>query len=75
MGDDATLGMGLSAGLNLAHGETWRARCNDHVRRQQFIELTIKILLEIDPLGSILLDEVRASHRRRQVSREGELRL
>ena len=35
----------------------------------------IELLLEIDPLGPVLLDEVGASHRRRKISRERQFGL
>jgi hypothetical protein len=60
MGNDAALGMGRGALLNFAHGEPRRAGRDDHVGRQQFVQLPIELLLEIDPLGPVLLDEVGA---------------
>ena len=61
MADDATLRVQAAIRLNLAHGEAGRARGDDHVGRQQFIELLIQLLLEIDPLGAVFLDEVRGA--------------
>ena len=58
MGDDAALGMGGGARLDFAHREPRRARSDDHVGRQQLVELPIELLLEIDPLRPVLLDEV-----------------
>ena len=43
---------------DLAHGQARRAGRNDHVRRQQFVELPVELSLEVDPLRSILLDKV-----------------
>ena len=63
MADDAALGMGRGARLDFAHGEPRRARRDDHVGRQQLVELPIELLLEIDPLGPVLLDEVGAGER------------
>jgi hypothetical protein len=51
------------------------ARCNDHVWRQQLVELPIKLLLEIDPLGPILLNEVGAGDRFHKVGAELQVRL
>ena len=75
MSDDASLGMGLSAQLDVAHLEPRRARPDDHVRRQQLVELPIELLLEIDPLGPVLLDQVDAGDRLREICRELEVRL
>ena len=67
--------MGRGALLDFAHGEPRRARCDDHVGRQQLVELPIELLLEIDPLGPVLLDEVGAGERLREVGRELQVRL
>ncbi len=75
MGDDAALGMGCGTLLDFAHGEPRRARCDDHVGRQQLVELAIELLLEFDPLGPVLLDEVGAGECLRDVGREREVRL
>ena len=75
MGDDAALRMGRGARLDFAHGEPRRARCDDHVGRQQLVELPIELLLEIDPLGPVLLDEVDAGDRLRERGRELQVRL
>jgi hypothetical protein len=72
---DAALGMRRTTRLNFAHGKARRARCDDDVRRRQFIELAIELLLEIDPLGPILLNKVCALYRRRKVSRKRQVRL
>ena len=72
MADDAALGVQIASRLNLAHGETRRARGDDHVGRQQLVELPIELLLEVDPLGPVFLDEVRGSNSRRQICRERE---
>ena len=42
---------------------------------QQLVELAIELLLEIDPLGPVLLDEVGTGERLREVGRELEVRL
>src|SRR3984885_5690651 len=63
MADDATLGMRFAAQLNLVHGEPGRARCDDHVRRQQIVQLPIELLLEVEALRTILLDEIRTAYR------------
>jgi hypothetical protein len=36
---------------------------------------SIELLLEVDPLGPVLLDQVRAYHGSRQIAGEGETRL
>ena len=61
--------------LDFAHREPRRARRDDHVGRQQLVELPIELLLEIDPLGPVLLDEVGACERFREVGRERQVRL
>ena len=75
MSDDAALGMGRGALLDFAHGEPRRARRDDHVGRQQLVELPIELLLEIDPLGAVLLDEIDSVDRLRERSRELQVRL
>ena len=65
-------GCDAAARLDFAHGEPRRARGDDHVGRQQLVELPIELLLEIDPLGPVLLDEVGALDRCRQICRERE---
>src|SRR5262245_44653623 len=42
---------------------------------EQLIELPIELLLEIDPLGPVLLDEVGAGDRLRECGRELQVRL
>ena len=39
------------------------------------VELPIELLLEIDPLGSILLDKIRALDRREKIGRKRHFRL
>jgi hypothetical protein len=73
--DDATLRMQCSARLNVAHLDTGRARRDDHVRRQQLVELLVQLLLEVQPFGSVFLDQIHASQRGRQVAGEGKTRL
>jgi hypothetical protein len=75
MPDYAALGVSAAARLDLAHREAGGARRYDHVRRQQLVELSIELLLEIDPLGPVLLDKVGALDRRQKVGREGQVRL
>jgi hypothetical protein len=75
MADDTALGMRRTSRLDLAHGQARRARPDDRVGRQQLVELSIEPLLEIDPLGPILLDEIRTVHGGRKVRRKGQLRL
>jgi hypothetical protein len=75
MPDDAALGVSGAARLDLAHREARRARRDDYVGRQQLVELSIELLLEIDPLGPILLDKVRALDPCRNVGLEGQLGL
>src|ERR1700680_2533239 len=58
MRDDAALRVKRATGLDLAHRQAGRARGNDHVGWQQFVELTVQLLLEVDPLGSVLLDKI-----------------
>src|SRR5262249_26415665 len=69
MGDDATLGMRRGSLLDFAHGEPRRARCDDHIGGQQRVELAVELLLEINPLGSVFLDEVDAGDRLRKICR------
>src|SRR3984893_7938636 len=57
---DTALGMRRTARLDVAHGEAGRARRDDHVGRQQLVELPRELLLEVDPLGAVLLHEVHA---------------
>src|SRR5205085_11225141 len=75
MPDDTALGVQAAVRLNLAHGEARRARSNYHVGGQQLVELAVELLLEVDPLGSVFLDQVRACHGGRQVASEGQMRL
>src|ERR1700728_5218538 len=75
MADDATLGVKAAIRLNLAHGETRRARSDDHIRRQQLVELAIEFLLEVDSLGPVFLDKVRACDGGRHISGECNTRL
>src|ERR1700689_4340899 len=75
MSDHAALRVRTAARLDLAHRETGRARRNDHLGRQQLIELAVQLLLKLDPLWAIFLDEVRALDRCREIGREGEFRL
>jgi len=75
MGDDAALRMGRGALLDFAHGKPRRARCDNHVGRQQLVELPIELLLEIDPRGPVLLDKVDADDRLRERGRELQVRL
>ncbi len=75
MTDDAALRMGRGALLDFAHGEPRRTRRDDHLGRQQFVELPIELLLEIDPLRPVLLDQIDAGERLREVSRECQVRL
>jgi len=75
MTDHAAFGMGRGALLDFAHGEPRRARRDDHLGRQLLVELPIELLLEIDPLGPVLLDEVDASERLGEVGRECQVRL
>ena len=63
MPDHAALGMRGAPRLDLAHRQAGGARRNDHVGRQQLVELPIELFLEIDPLGPVLLDEVGAFDR------------
>src|SRR5882762_138209 len=63
MADYATLGMGAAAQLNLAHGEPGRARRDDHNGRQEVIELSIELLLEVEAFGAIFLDDIRTDYR------------
>jgi hypothetical protein len=65
----------VAARLDLAHGEAGRARRDDHFGRQSLIKLPIKLFLEVDPLGPILLDKVRALDRCGKVGLEGQLGL
>src|ERR1700752_2916362 len=55
MRDDATLGMERATGLDLAHCKALRTRSDDHIGRQQFVELTVQLFLEVYPLRSVLL--------------------
>ena len=73
MADDTALGVQTASRLNLTHGKAGRARSDDHVGRQQLVELLIQLLLEVDPLGPVFLDEVRALHRRRHIVRKREI--
>ena len=73
MPDHAAFGVRAAARLDLAHREAGRTRRDDHVGRQQLVELSIKLLLEIDPLGPVLLDKVDAVDRRRKVGCEVSL--
>ena len=73
--DDAALGVSAATRLDLAHRETGRTRRDDHLGRQQLVELSVELRLEFDPLGSILLDEIRVFHGPRQLGCEGQLRL
>src|ERR1700719_4548709 len=75
MRDDATLGMRSAAQLNLAHREPGRARRDDHVRRQQIVQLPIELLLEVEALRTILLDEIRAAYRVLDFRRERQFGL
>jgi hypothetical protein len=52
-----------------------RARRYDHVGRQQVVELPVELLLELDPLGPVLLDEIGAGDRMRQLGRKLQVRL
>jgi hypothetical protein len=67
--------MGRGALLYFAHGKPRRARCNNHIGRQQLVELLIELLLEIDPLGPVLLDKVDADGRLRERGRKLQVRL
>ena len=75
MSDDAALGMGGRTLLDFAHGEPRRARCDDHVGRKQLVQLPIELLLEIDPLGPVLLDEINSVDGLRERGREFQVRL
>ena len=75
MPDDAALGVSGAARLDLAHREARRARRDDYVGRQQLVELSIELLLEIDPLGPVLLDKVGALDRCRKVGLERQFGL
>src|SRR5262249_58834755 len=72
---DAALGIARGSLLHLAHGGPRGARGNDHVGSQQPVDLPIELLLEINPLGSVFLDEVDAGDRLRKICRELEVRL
>ena len=75
MADHATLGMRLGSRLDLAHRDPRRTRGDDYLGRQQFVELAIEFLFEVDPLGPVFLDEVRGTNCCRQICRECESRL
>ena len=75
MGDDATLRMRRSALLDFAHCEPGRTRRDDHVGRQQVVELPIELLLKVDPLRPVLLNEIGAGNRLRERRRELQVRL
>ena len=75
MADNAALGMQPGTRLDFAHREPRRARCDDHVGRQQLVELTIELLLEVDPLGPVFLDEVCGTNCCREICRECQVRL
>ncbi len=62
MRDDASLGMLGGPLLNIAHDEPGGARGEDHVGRQDAIELPKKLLLELHAFGPVLLDEVDAGY-------------
>ena len=70
MRDDAALRVQRGARLDLAHRQAGRARGDDHIGRQQFVELAVQLLLEIDALGSVLLDEIGTLHGLCQVRRK-----
>jgi hypothetical protein len=73
--DHAALEVSAAAQLDLAHREAGRARRDYHVGRQRLVKLPIELLLEVDPLGPILLDEVGALDRRQKVGLERQFRL
>ena len=75
MADDAALRMGCGACLDFAHLDSGRARRDDHVGRQQLIELPVELLLEVQPLGTVLLDEIGARQRFCKVGSELQVRL
>jgi hypothetical protein len=75
MADDATLGMRSAAQLNLAHREPGRARRDDHIGRQQVIQLPIELLLEVEALRAIFLDEIRTAYRDLDFRRERQFGL
>ena len=75
MADDAALRMRCGARLDFAHLDPGRARRDDHVGRQQLVELPIELLLEVQPLGPVLLDEVGARQRFGKVGSERQVRL
>ena len=73
MPDDTPLRMETTARLNLTHRQPRRARCDDHLWRQQLIKLAIELLLEFDPLGTVLLNQIRTFDRRREIGRKRQL--
>src|SRR5262245_48289055 len=75
MTDNATLGMQPNARLNVAHLDPGRTRRDDHVRRQQLVELLVQLLLEVQPFWPVLLDEVDTDKRFCKVGGELQVRL
>src|SRR5207237_5375846 len=76
MADDATLGVGQTAGLDLAHCQAGRARCDNDVRGHQSVEPPIEVLLQIDALRAVFLDKRRRRNvevLRQALDRAGEV--
>src|ERR1700722_13757733 len=59
MPDDTTFRMLRATRLNLAHGETRGAGSDDGRRRQPGVELSVECFLEVEPLGTVLLHQLR----------------
>ena len=70
MADHAALGMRFRAVWISLMVKPRRARGDDDVGRQQLVQLAIECLLELDLLGPVLLDEIGAGDRLREIGRE-----